>query len=613
MTKQRKRFCFYCNDYSVTTATPNRTGSSFEWTCPLCDAINTVDSAGEILDTVPESTYDDFASSNPAKDNNDDSPFCLNCRTNHRIVMEALANYVAPRDDYDSDIYGQKLQLYKADLERRFPPVCENCEVKVFGQLSQNNYTAKSRILGEMLNGSREARSSFRSTQADTFGVAGDGQFLKQRWTAKKLLKVLFWMIRGSLWLFQNLVFVGVLTTNALLPEQQNRKMALFYSYDMSLWQIISDVYFCANRLVTSSHFGSVADHSDCLCLLFKLLSFSRLWSILYLYWNYQLLPAMTSSKKVTVIGKSEYYRCQTILYLQMLFSVYLIPKMYLWSFSDKAFQLVNVLLATTACLNILTSLLCLKIVEVRYTRYSENTVMNCTANLPSVAQQTPERSYSTPAGVFDLAQLGDKDAFQETESRATEVLHAAVDSDQMDWTPSFAPQGSMTTAVPDKFPSIPKLPSGYVLPPPPTGARTGFNLTSTNNGNSNVQVSKPEQYFKHTMQTNKEQNIPMSGLKEENSRVLAPQRFFPSETPTGLEDLFDPVLKLSDKQEGHKKQIAHSPQRGLLGVSAVQEPANRISGWIAASVIVTGVLAVVLYILYSKFWLALRFIIEDI
>ncbi|KAK9372888.1 Ima1 N-terminal domain-containing protein [Lipomyces chichibuensis] len=606
------RLCFYCNENSSVELTYRNTSNSYEWTCPLCEGINVMDETGEIMDYTPEdasaSEHDLIVAG--SANNGTESPFCRNCQTNHRIVVEALASYLPPEWDSQYKEYEKGLPRYKAELERRYPPYCINCQNAVTSKLSDNNYKARARILGSFLKNKADMgalNSKGRITNSDDFGSTSGGKILRPRWTFQTWLKLFVWTCRGILWGSHMLGFCGLFVINSLYPKLQLRKLALAHVENSQsigfIFKIVRDaiMQMCIARNRPPDLYLSELGGS-----LFSLLYRITPFSVLYFFWNYKLLYALLSSMRVTVTGKSDYYRCQCFLFVQLLVGLYILPRMYYWSVSEKAFRLINLFFTTTTTLVLAVSLACLKVRPVEYVELQRQIQHSTDRNNSETTEQGQPLSphsqlrrnpFSSPPQSISSSQVVPSTAHVVKETMVT-------DADMMDWKPSFVPEVSMTDAIPAELPDIPKLPLGYSLAPPPNGSnRNAAILKPWIPAVSNTSASSQgkEKYFQHKLASlSHTQYSPTSTINDRSTRdmALAAQRFFPKEEPTGLEDLFDPVLRLSDSVGFTSNSTSSAP----LSWSATTTTNDvrvmiRLREWLSASAIVIGLLAVSIYV----------------
>ncbi|KAK9331090.1 Ima1 N-terminal domain-containing protein [Lipomyces starkeyi] len=601
------RSCFYCNENSSVELTYRSSSNSYEWTCPLCEAINAMDETGEIMDFTPE----DAPASEHAGSANDEteSPFCRNCQTNHRIVLEALASYLPPEWDSQYKEYEKGLPRYKAELERRYPPYCINCQNAVTSKLSDNNYKARARILGSFLKNKADKgalNSTSGITNSNGFGSTSGGKILRQRWTFQTWLKLFVWTCRGILWWSHMLGFCGLFVINSLYPNLQLRKLALAHAENSRsigfIFKIVRDatVQMCIARNRPQGLYLSEMGVS-----LFYLLYRITPFSVLYFFWNYKLLYALLSSMRVTVTGKSDYYRCQFFLFVQLLVGLYTLPRMYYWSISEKAFRLINMLFATTTTLVLAVSLACLKVQPVEYTelqRQFQHSTDRNNSETTELGQPLSSQSQLLRYPFFSVPQSIPSCQVVPSTPRV-EMETTVTDDDMMDWKPSFVPEVSMTDAVPAELPDIPKLPPGYSLAPPPNGSKSNAGILKQwipVVSNSSASSQGKEKYFQHKLASiSHTQRSPRSTINDPSTRDmgLAAQRFFPKEEPTGLEDLFDPVLRLSDSAGF----TSNSTSSALLSWKATTtndvRVMIRLREWFSASAIVIGLLAVSIYV----------------
>ncbi|KAK9363865.1 Ima1 N-terminal domain-containing protein [Lipomyces starkeyi] len=605
------RLCFYCNENSSVELTYRSSSNSYEWTCPLCEAINAMDETGEIMDFTPEdapASEHDLTVGGSASDE-PESPFCRNCQTNHRIVLEALASYLPPEWDSRYKEYEKGLPRYKAELERRYPPYCINCQNAVTSKLSDNNYKARARILGSLLKNKADKgalNSTSGITNSNDFGSTSGGKILRPRWTFQTWLKLFVWTCRGILWWSHMLGFCGLFVINSLYPSLQLRKLALAHAENSRsigfIFKIVRDatMQMCIARNRPQGLYLSELGAS-----LFYLLYRITPFSVLYFFWNYKLLYALLSSMRVTVTGKSDYYRCQCFLFVQLLVGLYTLPRMYYWSISEKAFRLINMFFATTTTLVLAVSLACLKVRPVEYTelqrQFQHSTDRNNSETTDQGQPLSPQSQlrrypfFSVPQSIPSCQVV--------PSTPRVEMETTVTDDDMMDWKPSFVPEVSMTDAVPAELPDIPKLPPGYSLAPPPNGSKSNAGILKQwipVVSNSSASSPGKEKYFQHKLASiSHTQCSPTSTINDPSTRDmgLAAQRFFPKEEPTGLEDLFDPVLRLSDSAGFTSNSTSSAPLSWKATTTNDVRVMIRLREWFSASAIVIGLLAVSIYV----------------
>ncbi|KAK9240425.1 Ima1 N-terminal domain-containing protein, partial [Lipomyces kononenkoae] len=605
-----RRLCFYCNEKSFVDLTYRSSTNSYEWTCPLCEAINFIDETGEIMDFAPEAFSPSESDQTILSSTNHEteSPFCKNCQVNHRIVMEALASYLPPESGPQYQEYEQSLPRYKEELERRFPPYCDKCRSKVISKLSENNYNARARILGTFLK-NKESSAELRSspfnpmTDGNESVSPSGGRILRPRWTFQTWLKLFILTCQGALWWSHVLGFVGLFAINSLYPSLQIRKLALTHAENnRSIMSIFKVVFDATLEAYVTSNRPHDAYLSELAVSLFYLLHRITPISILYFFWNYKLFYALLSSVRVSVTGKSDYYRCQCLLFVQLLVGLYTLPRMYYWGVSEIAFRIINIFFATTTTLMLAVSLACLKMRPVESTDIQPQVQYRTDDSYSGMTEQGQSLSLQNRLQrnlSVNIPQVIPSRRVVTSPTHGVDEQTMVIDDDMMDWKPSFVPEISMIDAAPAELPDIPKLPRGYSLAPPPNGSK--LNIGTLNPSalvrHSSASTQGKEKYFQHKLASvSHTQRSATATINDQSNRDigLAAQRFFPKEEPTGLEDLFDPVLRLSDSAGFTGNSVgSESLSRKVTRTNDGHKPRE----WLSASAIVIGLLAVVIYL----------------
>lgn len=186
--------CFYCNartDYTKTSA-PR------QFTCLSCEATNFLDNvcqsphltktrwlyadlikAGNITD-VPATAFAHnehapryvktpqidsrsvnsnanlhynpaFPPTSTTPQNDPESLFCATCLRNQHFLTACLADYLPPDSDPQYPQFEAAYPEYKLGLERRYPPVCIQCEPRVRAQLKKTARVAQTDVLEKRL------------------------------------------------------------------------------------------------------------------------------------------------------------------------------------------------------------------------------------------------------------------------------------------------------------------------------------------------------------------------------------------------------------------------------------------------------------------------------
>lgn len=116
------------------------TGVPFKWYCSQCQCWNRQDihEEGGIASWDPSMMDTGQSASNSiggrvAKTR--PSPFCHTCQTNQTLVLSMIANY----EESERDNFAE----WKSQLEDRYPPVCEECALKIDEQIHEADQNAR--------------------------------------------------------------------------------------------------------------------------------------------------------------------------------------------------------------------------------------------------------------------------------------------------------------------------------------------------------------------------------------------------------------------------------------------------------------------------------------
>nr|POE52159.1 integral inner nuclear membrane protein ima1 [Quercus suber] len=126
---RRRIYCHYCNQRTPYA----RSAGIRQFQCDQCEAINTLDSNGDVDDTspsvlLPKKVPVTFTQPLPASlEHQRDSVFCRECQHNQLVHQQTLSNYLPDEDDPQYQKYEDALPHFKAELERRHPQICARC------------------------------------------------------------------------------------------------------------------------------------------------------------------------------------------------------------------------------------------------------------------------------------------------------------------------------------------------------------------------------------------------------------------------------------------------------------------------------------------------------
>lgn len=186
--------------------------------------------------------------------------FCERCQRNHLIVNKALAEYLPEPDDPDYAKYEATLSDYQAQLEERYPPVCEKCIANVQAGIRQAGYTAKADDLRRKLDQSRMHLNA-QHTAGQRFKLVL--VFLAKWAYLASVLVRLSWHVFGAITYFGSA-----------------------FEHDLSVLQCLSEAVFLRN-VVMSCAVSPVAGHM----VLYALVA-----DALTVWWNPRLSQIVTSA-----------------------------------------------------------------------------------------------------------------------------------------------------------------------------------------------------------------------------------------------------------------------------------------------------------------------------
>ncbi|EHK16106.1 uncharacterized protein TRIVIDRAFT_65075 [Trichoderma virens Gv29-8] len=167
--------CFYCGKRSSI----RYDGRIRDFLCAHCDATNYLDEHGDVTDppALESSTPKRFVKQLPSRPASPtDSIFCATCLKNQHLFTRSLAQYEYLPDDPSHPDYAElerKYFRYRKELERRYPQICEDCDVKVQERIKKADYTAQTEFLRQMMEKSRGRRVPKRMTSLDVVNAMG--------------------------------------------------------------------------------------------------------------------------------------------------------------------------------------------------------------------------------------------------------------------------------------------------------------------------------------------------------------------------------------------------------------------------------------------------------
>ncbi|KZT57864.1 hypothetical protein CALCODRAFT_469250, partial [Calocera cornea HHB12733] len=210
--------CFYCLTPTTSNSSTSAALNAYYWRCPACEQWNRRDANGEIVpepgaqnvfmnheswqkrgafaQRMGEERTDRGTASLP--DNafppgTPWSPFCTQCVTNQKLIVEMLANYIPDESDPTHPSALANIAAYRRDLERRYPPLCEECRPRVEAELRKHNDEATAEIRASAVAASVAGVASGSGVGTPRKDKAREGRALG-RWETR------IWRTRGFVW-----------------------------------------------------------------------------------------------------------------------------------------------------------------------------------------------------------------------------------------------------------------------------------------------------------------------------------------------------------------------------------------------------------------------------
>ncbi|ODV88927.1 hypothetical protein CANCADRAFT_131246 [Tortispora caseinolytica NRRL Y-17796] len=365
-----KKVCLYCNELQEITGNPSWfRDAAAEWTCPNCSSVNNPSS---YVSTYKREKYPMSLTDFP------ESPFCAVCEANQTMYISSLANYLPDPTHKDYDKFLAMEQQFKADLQEQYPLLCTDCEAKAQGVMDRNNYTAKTRILGRIINLNRN----------------GSIEFIKKR--SPSCFRVAVWGLRGLIWWLSALTILLYCAIGAYDPN-----ILTLSAIELNSLYPISNVRLAlSNNPATSSLalYSLFALSIRTTCNILPI-------SIFSLFWDYVWLKAIRM-RATKISGKSSYFWLQVVTFLIRLSTVYLLPHVGLQEDILKSIFTTMLVLHSTA---IVIALSCLKPI-VPSVKLTGSEALSPTEQHSSLFRDSPltgsERKHHTPLASLNSMSL---------------------------------------------------------------------------------------------------------------------------------------------------------------------------------------------------------------
>ena len=184
-----------------------------------------------------------------------DELFCNTCQRNQILLNKTLAEYLPDEEDPDYARYEASLPAYTAELEERYPQVCQACLPRVHDQIRAAGYAAKADNLRRIIDKSQKHSRTVHTS--------------RQTWTLV--------VIALAKWAYISSIAAGLLW----------HALSLMTALDRAAW-VDSDSawYMCFTQAITTQH----VDQS---CLvspsMLALVQYALAADLLTLWWNPKL------------------------------------------------------------------------------------------------------------------------------------------------------------------------------------------------------------------------------------------------------------------------------------------------------------------------------------
>ncbi|KAI1913895.1 hypothetical protein LOZ61_002550 [Ophidiomyces ophidiicola] len=539
---QKRLHCFYCGSRS---SKPQK-GSTRQWRCSECQAVNHLDENGEITDPPPAEAS--FQPSQPqyarplshaqVDRSSDSSIFCSTCLKNQYLLTETLASYLPPQSHPDYDAYEASYPEYRKSLESRYPQVCERCEPKVIGRIRQAGYAAKADHLRRMMERSRGGRtgrnkgnwrwrSLLVSTGAVSFWASITGQLL--------------WDITGC-----------IPDIGYSLEYQEYAQPSKILS--QCFWQGVET--YCMSK--------------ECAMTLQPYAGLALVLGVFSLWWNPQL-RSKVSGRSGRITGVREYYRIQIVALVARFISWVMLQDTSITDLNPNLSRAIHIFIGLFTLFTTIASRASIQFSAKPIVSWNENLDSLTTTNSrtdkdgprpPLSISQAAAPSLSHDVPRFPITKLAaPRAATPEPYIPPTPPLDPSYDSDAMDWTPSHQQAIQPSFHLSRRKPEPVVVPSPFQGQLPPAPKPPSWQLRNPRPTPLVRPPEKPNPF--HTapiLQPTIATSHDSKSLTKSSDMVMAPPKFFPQsdfKAETGLESLFDKAFSIADspgKGERHSK-----------------------------------------------------------
>ncbi|KAK5134271.1 hypothetical protein LTR08_006815 [Meristemomyces frigidus] len=195
----RRIHCHFCGSRSPHT----RSSGIPEFLCATCEAVNFLDSKGDITDTpasiaaqsqqrAPEArpAFKTFTHDLPESlYHQQNTAFCETCIKNQQIYLQTLSSYLPDEDHPEYQKYEDGLPRFTQDLGERYPQICAKCAPRAQNKIHQADYYAGTQNVAMLGSKTRARRGASARGMRDDWG----------KWSMRQGLDFVGWMCYASL------------------------------------------------------------------------------------------------------------------------------------------------------------------------------------------------------------------------------------------------------------------------------------------------------------------------------------------------------------------------------------------------------------------------------
>lgn len=407
-------------------------------------------------------------SSSPINSEPAEAPFCSTCEHNQALVQKLIAEYLPDDDHPEYEQYVAAYDDYRAELEDRYPQVCNKCAARVNEQMEKAEYIARSDHLRRVMERSIQKRQVVLTTR----------QSLTLRLISLAKWSYILSLLVQMLWH----VFGMMMAPDERLWDTGEETPPLMFSAETCLRQAFQEqsVDDCC---VLSSNVTSIV-------------AYTIFADALTLWWNPKL-RSKTNSITGRMRGLKRLWATRIVVLLLRGWSLYSWSRNSVQGEAIHAFHNVHTFMLVILAVS---ALLTWKLVSITYQKPSFTKSNGTNTSLPGSAKKNSISSYRPAhpaAGSFDTMAQQFSTGFDDengsaafppsptltdasfsteaTAEAATPYAHKTIrlDENDMDWTPEkprlFAAKQPTVYATPwpQQQPSPPKLASHSIFAQP--------------------------------------------------------------------------------------------------------------------------------------------------